>query len=569
MYLAKPANLKCGYLCAKLKFMLRKFCFVSFCLLFLSGIIRSQVIGNSLQRPKLVVGIVVDQMRWDYLYRYYNRYSEGGFRRLINQGFSCENTTINYLPSYTAVGHSTIFTGSVPSIDGISSNNWIEQLTGVGVYCTDDSTVRSVGAEGSNGGRMSPRNLLVTTITDELRMATNYRSRVVGVSLKDRAAILPAGHAANAAFWLDDASGNFISSTYYMNELPEAVRQFNKEKNIEKYIQSDWNTLYPINTYTQSDSDNQTYEGKMPTESAPVFPHKLKSAYASSRGSFRETPFGNSLTLEFAKTVLESYQLGRGPATDFLTINCASTDYVGHQFGPNSIEIEDTYLRLDLDLSSFFSMLDKKIGKDQYVVFLTADHGAANAVGYLQNHHLPADYFMSAQILDNLEQLYGRTYGVTGLIRSGENYQINFDLKKIAASDINLDSIKALTVSYLQKQPGVQYAVDLQKVQQASIPEPIKTMIINGYNYKRSGQVQVVFQAGWLESSESQGTTHGAWNPYDTHIPLLFMGWNIRPGSSAAVVHMTDIAPTLSALLHIQMPSGCIGTPILDLLKKP
>ncbi len=242
---------------------------------------------------------------------------------------------------------------------------------------------------------------------------------------------------------------------------------------------------------------------------------------------------------------------------------------MGHLFGPNSIEIEDTYLRLDLDLASFFSMLDNKIGKDQYVVFLTADHGAANAVGYLQKHNLPTDYFISTDLLKNLELLYAQTYGEWGLIRSGENYQINFDLKKLASFHINLDSIKALTVDFLLKQPGVQYAVDLQKVQQASIPEPIKTMIVNGYNYKRSGQVQVVFQAGWLESSESQGTTHGTWNPYDTHIPLLFMGWNIRPGSSAAVVHMTDISPTLSALLHIQMPSGCIGTPIPDVLKKP
>ncbi len=246
----------------------------------------SQSSSSTLSRPKLVVGIVVDQMRWDYLYRYYNRYGEGGFKRLLNQGFSCENTLINYLPSYTAVGHTCIFTGSVPSITGIAGNNWTDQLSGASVYCTDDSTVQSVGVT-SPEGKMSPRNLLVSTVTDELRMATNFQSRVVGVSLKDRASILPAGHTANAAFWLDDASGKFITSTYYMDQLPDWAEKYNRDKNIDWLIHDGWNTLYPMNTYMQSDSDNQSYEGKLSGEPAPVFPHNIKGAYAKNRGSFR------------------------------------------------------------------------------------------------------------------------------------------------------------------------------------------------------------------------------------------------------------------------------------------
>jgi predicted AlkP superfamily pyrophosphatase or phosphodiesterase len=523
---------------------------------------------TNLIRPKLVVGIVVDQMRWDYLYRYYDRYSEGGFKRLLTEGFSCENTYINYLPSYTAVGHTCIYTGSVPSISGIAGNDWVEQLTGVRVYCTDDSTVKSVGVSASPDGKMSPRNLLVSTITDELRMATNYQSRVVGISLKDRAAILPAGHMANAAFWMDDSTGNFISSTYYMSKLPEAVVNFNREKNIEQFVRNDWNTLYPINTYTESDSDYKSYEGRLPGESAPVFPHNIKSAYAKNHSSFRTTPFGNSLTLDFAKRILTAYQMGAGPATDFLTINCASTDYVGHLFGPNSIEVEDTYLRLDLDLASFFSELDAKIGKGQYIVFLTADHGAANAVGYSQENRIPADFFVSANILTNLDQLIQQKLGYFKVIRSAGNYQINFDLQKIAAYNADFDVIKKLVVDYLRKQPGVSYAVDMDKLQDAAIPEPIKSMIINGYNFKRSGQVQVVFQPGWLDSWARTGTTHGAWNPYDTHIPLIFMGWDIHPGATASEVHMTDIAPTLATLLHIQAPNGNIGKPISDLLSR-
>ncbi|MBS1917145.1 MAG: alkaline phosphatase family protein [Bacteroidetes bacterium] len=523
-------------------------------------------VSTSLSRPKLVVGIVVDQMRWDYLYRYYSRYGNGGFKRLLNDGFSCENTMIIHLPSYTAVGHSCIFTGSVPSINGITGNDWVEQLSGKQMYCTDDSTVQSVGNE-SEDGKMSPRNLLVSTVTDELRIATNYQSKVVGVSLKDRAAILPAGHTANAAFWFDDASGHFITSTYYMQQLPSWVNNFNNANHVAQLIKNGWNTLYPIATYTQSDPDDVPYEGKFKGETSPTFPHDIPKIYEKSKGVLRQTPFGNTLTLDFAKAAVENYNLGNGAATDFLTINCASTDYVGHFFGPNSIEIEDTYLRLDKDLEKFFQFLDAKVGKGQYTVFLTADHGAAHAIGYMQKHNLPADFFTAKNVIDTLNKILENKFGVQKLVHSGTNFQINFDMKKVYGDHLDFDAIKKTTVEYLQQQPEVQYAVDMAKIGEAAIPEPIKEMIINGYNFKRSGAVEVVLNPGWFESYAKNGTTHGSWNPYDTHIPLVFMGWGIQHGKTNAVVHMTDIAPTVSALLHIQMPNGCIGKPIEQVLK--
>ena len=520
--------------------------------------------GQPISRPKLVVGIVVDQMRWDYLYRYYDRYGSDGFKRLLGEGFSCENTMINYLPSFTAVGHTCIFTGSVPALDGITGNEWIEQLSGREVYCTDDSTVRTVGAD-NNAGKMSPRNLLVSTITDELRVASNYQSKVVGVSLKDRAAILPAGHAANAAFWFDDASGNFISSTYYMQQLPAWADAYNNSKPVDQLIKDGWSTLYPIDTYKNSDSDDQPYEGKYKGETTSTFPHAINEIYKQNRGSLRPTPFGNTLTLDFARQAVEGYQLGAGTATDFLTINCASTDYVGHMFGPNSIEIEDTYLRLDRDLASFFQFLDAKVGKGQYTVFLTADHGAAHAIGYMQKHDLPADFWNSKPLVDTLNKLLAAKFGVDKLIRSGMNYQLNFDLGKIDAGNLDYAAIKHLAIDYLQRQPGIAYAVDVAEIGKAPVPEPLKTMITNGYRFKRSGGVQIVLDAGWFEGYGKTGTTHGTWNPYDTHIPLVFMGWGIRHGSSNAPVNMTDIAPTVAALLHIQMPNGCIGRPIGDI----
>jgi hypothetical protein len=528
----------------------------------------SQSVNTALlQRPKLVVGIVVDQMRWDFLYRYYNVYGNDGFKRLINDGFSCENTMINHLPSFTAVGHSTIFTGSVPAIDGIAGNDWIDQLTGKGVYCTDDSTEQSVGAVNAQDGSMSPRNLLVSTITDELRLATNFQSKVVGISLKDRAAILPAGHTGNAAFWLDDASGHFITSTYYMKQLPDWATKFNNEDHITQLIDKGWNTLYPINTYKESDEDLEPYEGAFPGETKPAFPHDIKTIYSKSRGSFRQTPFGNTLTLQFAKQAIDGYQLGKGVATDFLTINIASTDYVGHQFGPNSIEIEDTYLRLDKDLADFFQTLDAKVGKGQWLVFLTADHGAAHSIGFMKEHELPADFWFSAHVTDTLNRVLAEKFHTPGLVRSLANYQVNFDLNKVAASNLDFAAVKNFTVDFLQKLPGISFAADMAFIGRYPIPKRLQEMMINGYNYRRSGQVQIVLDPGWFDAYSTKGTTHGTWNPYDTHIPLLWYGWNIKPGKSNREMNMMDISPTLAALLHIQMPNGCIGHVIEEVVK--
>ncbi|MGN6532059.1 MAG: alkaline phosphatase PafA [Ginsengibacter sp.] len=522
---------------------------------------------NKDQKPKLVVGIVVDQMRWDYLYRYYDRYGEGGFKRLLNDGFSCENTFINYLPSYTAVGHTVIFTGSVPAIDGIVGNDWIDQLTGKNWYCTEDTSAQTVGAPGK-AGQMSPNNLLVSTITDELRLATNFRSRVVGISLKDRAAILPAGHTANGAFWFDDASGRFITSTYYMKDLPDWAKKFNANDEPEKLLASGWNTLYPINTYKQSSADNVSWEGKFKGENAPVFPHGMKNIYKDDRGSIRTTPFGNTLTLDFAKAAVNGYNLGNGESTDFLAINCASTDYVGHKYGPNSVEIEDTYLRLDKDFAAFFKFLDEKVGKGNYLLFLTADHGAAHAIGFMQEHHIPADFLVSKKINNPLNEFLTKKFGVEKLLSSSINYHFGFDLKKINENNLDYEAVKKAAVSFLQKQPGIQFAVDIDHIGDAPIPEPIKTMIINGYNTKRCGPVMIIVDPGWFGGSEGgTGTTHGNWNPYDTHIPLVFMGWDVKHGTTNRYIRMSDISPTIAALLHIQMPNGSVGEVIGEIVK--
>lgn len=523
--------------------------------------------SNQVDRPKLVVGLVVDQMRWDYLYRYYEKYGNDGFKRLLNQGYSLNNVHINYIPTYTAIGHTTIYTGSVPAIHGIAGNDWFDKETGKNVYCTSDDTVTPVGTTSTKVGNHSPRNLWSTTISDELLLATNFQAKVVGVSLKDRASILPAGHNPTGAYWFDDTTGNFVTSSYYRTELPKWVNDFNSQKMGEELVKNGWNTLLPIAQYTESSPDNSPWEGLQGKSKTPTFPYKnLAAEYKESKGDIRSTPFGNTLTLAIAKASIKGEQLGADAVTDFLAVNLASTDYAGHKFGPNSIEVQDVYLRLDRDLAEFFNYLDQTVGKDQYTVFLSADHGGAHAKGFMDEHKMPTGFYGE----DNKEfnVMLKNQFKVDKLITKITNNQVYLDETLMTDNKLNADDVKQYLIDILNKDKSVLFAVDMKKAASASIPEPIRNRIVNGYNWQRSGDIQVIYHDNWLPTYSKLGTTHGSWNSYDSHIPLIFMGWGIKPGESNKEYSMTDIAPTLSALLHIQFPSGNIGNPIVEAIGK-
>ncbi len=523
---------------------------------------------NTLERPKLVVGLVVDQMRWDYLYRFYDKYEEGGFKRLLNEGYSLNNVHIDYLPTYTAIGHTTIYTGSVPAIHGISGNNWYDKATGKDVYCTGDDTVKPVGTSNVQNGSHSPRNMWSTTIGDELRLATNFQAKVVGVSLKDRASILPAGHNPTGAYWYDDSTGNFVTSTYYRNELPAWVDNFNKAKVGDQLVKNGWNTLLPVAQYTESSPDNSPWEGLLGSAKTPTFPYKnLAADYQKKKGVIRTTPFGNTLTLKLAEAAVQGEQLGADAITDLLAVNLASTDYVGHEFGPNAIEVQDVYLRLDRDLAEFFNYLDSKVGKDQYTVFLSADHGGAHSQGFLAEHKMPTGFYGEGSIKQFNGWLKDK-FGADQLVSKVTNNQIYMDEKAHTGSKLNMEETKQYLIDMLNKDQSVLFAVDMKKAGAASIPEPIRARIVNGYNWQRSGDIQLVYHDSWLPSYSKTGTTHGSWNSYDSHIPLIFMGWGVKPGESHQAYHMTDIAPTLAALLRVQFPSGTIGNPISEAIAK-
>lgn len=522
--------------------------------------------SNTLARPKLVVGIMVDQMRWDFLYRYFDRYQEGGFKRMLKDGFAAENTNIDYSTTVTGIGHSSVYTGSVPALHGISGNDFIIQATGKSMYCTEDTTVQTVGST-SRAGLMSPRNLLTTTITDELKLATNFRSKVIGIALKDRGGILPAGHSANAAYWFDDATGGWITSTYYMKELPAWVKKLNDQKLPEKYLKQDWNTLYPINTYIQSSADDNRYEGKFSGASATTFPVKTSEMVKRGAGIIRSTPYGNTFTLDMAKAAIENENLGNNDVTDFLAVSFSSPDYIGHQMGPNSIEIEDTYLRLDRDIANLLSFLDQKLGKGNYTTFLTADHGVAHNPNFLVDNKIPAGFWPASKVFTDLNLALEKEFKTKNLVLSLSNYQVSFNNQLLASEKIKETELRSFTVNFLEKLPDVAYAIDIDQVQTAAIPAVLKERIINGYNRERSGVIQIILKPGYFSGYSLTGTTHGSWNPYDAHIPLVFMGWGIKPGKTYSATGMTDISATIAALLKIQMPNGCIGHPIGAALK--
>lgn len=519
-------------------------------------------------RPKLVVGIVVDQMRWDYLYRFHDLYkANAGFGRLLGEGFTCNNTFVPYLPTVTACGHTCVYTGSVPAIHGITGNNWWDNQLQRSVYCTEDMTVAAVGSNAGNAGKMSPANVFTTTITDELRLATNFRSKTFGISMKDRGAIIPAGHAANAAYWYDSKSGNFISSTYYMKELPGWMQRFNGRKLVDSFYAKNWNLLLNPSVYEQyCDTDENSYESTPFGNDAKSFPYNLQKFSGKDYGKISSTPHANDLLLELAKSTVEGEQLGRRNVTDFLAVSFSATDYVGHAFGPNSWEILDVYVRLDETLGRLFSYLDKAVGKDQYTVFLTADHAGAHIPAFLQKNRIPSDSWSDGEIKKDLTAFSRQQYKDVNLISSVEEYDIYLDHRLVDSLQLNADVVKQQLTRYLLQKEQVLQVVDKQQAGTAPVPARIREMVINGYNPRRSGDLQILAKAGIMDGGKT-GMSHGVWSPYDAHIPLVWYGWGIKKGSTSRETYMTDIAVTLAALLHIQMPSGAIGKSIEEVMK--
>ena len=517
--------------------------------------------------PKLVVGIVVDQMRYDYLTRFWNHYEEGGFKRLVNEGFNCKNNHFNYAPTSTGPGHTSVYTGAAPATHGIIGNNWYDKVADKSVYCASDDSYSSVGTT-SDAGKMSPHRMTSTTITDELRLYTQMRGKTIAIALKDRGAVLPGGHTANAAYWFHgEDEGKWITSTYYMNTLPKWVNDFNDSDAAEKYKKV-WNTIKPIHTYIESGSDDNKYEGLFKTETTPTFPHSTPNLLDKKKDFdiIKATPYGNSITTDFAIEALNKELLGIDSTTDFLAISYSSTDYVGHKYGVNSKEIQDTYIRLDRDLKRLLEELDKKVGKNEYTVFLTADHGAVDVPAYLMDQKIPANYFSYDNMKKEFEEFLSYKFGTTDVIKNFSNYQFFLDHKVIQNLDIDVALAQEIIAKELLNYNGIDRVYTGRQMWQNNYTDGIPYILQNGYHQKRSGDVLIVLKPGVISYGKT-GSTHGSPQIYDTHVPLLFFGKGIQKGSTAVRTEIPDIAPTISSLLGISFPNGATGTPIVEVLE--
>ena len=527
---------------------------------------------QSADKPKLVVGVVVDQLRQEYLYRFHEKYGTGGFKRLISDGFILKNAHYNYVPTVTGPGHASVYTGTTPAIHGIIGNEYYDKSTRKYVNCVEDSLYSAVGNEAVNG-MLSPSRMTSSTITDELKLFTQKKAKVIGVSIKDRGAILPAGHMADGAYWYDSKTGKFISSTYYMTKLPAWVVTFNAQNLADKYLSQVWQPAVPLNQYTESGPDATPYERVFSGMTKPAFPYDLKQIRAKNGnfGLLPSTPFGNDYVTRMAEAAVAGEQMGKDDITDFLCISYSSTDAIGHGYGPNSVEVEDTYIRLDKNIEDLLKKLDQEVGQGRYIVFLTSDHGVADVPQYLKDNKVPSGYFSDAALRSNLNEHLSSYYPGKSFIENISNQQIFLNQQAFGvdprASGMDVYLVTELIGKYLMALDGISNYYTESILRQGNFSESgIKGMVIRGYHPKRSGDIVYILEPGWTESESKIGTTHGSPYTYDTHVPILFYGSGIKKGSSSQRHSITDIAPTLSMLLNIKLPNGATGEPISELL---
>jgi predicted AlkP superfamily pyrophosphatase or phosphodiesterase len=532
------------------------------------------VAQTSNERPKLVVGIVVDQMRQEYLYRFYDKYGESGLKRLMNDGFMLRNAHYNYAPTVTGPGHASVYTGTTPAIHGIIGNEFYDKISKKGVNCVEDSSYTAVGNDAANG-KLSPSRMIASTVTDELKLFFQKRSKVIGVSIKDRGAILPAGHMADAAYWYDSKSGRFITSTFYMNQFPDWVVKFNAQNLPEKYLSQEWKTLLPIEQYVESGPDNSPYERPSPAKEQPTFPYNLPKLRSKNdgHGMLSSTPFSNDYLTQMALAALTGEQMGKDNITDFLCISFSATDAIGHAKGPNAVEVQDVYLRLDKNIEELLKKLDTEVGQGKYTLFLTADHAVADVPQYLKDNKMPAGYLDDEQLKTKLDEFLATYFPGRKFIENISNQQIFLDQgafsKDPRSSGMDVYLVTELIGKYLMTVPGVANYYTEATLRQSDFGEAgIKGKVVRGYHPKRSGDIVYILEPGWTESGSTQGTTHGSPYTYDTHVPALFYGFGIRKGSSVKPHTITDIAPTISALLQIKFPSGATGEPVSEIFEK-
>lgn len=525
--------------------------------------------AQTTKAPKIVVGVVIDQMCYDYLYRFQHLYTTGGFNRLLTKGTNCRNTQYNYVPTYTAPGHASIYTGTTPSNHGIIANDWYVREAKKSVTSVSDERYKTVGS--STGGQAAPMNLLTYTITDQLKLASP-KSKVISLSIKDRSAILPGGHLSDGSYWYDYTSGDFVTSSFYKEKLPDWVARFNAKFDPTKDLRP-WRLLLPESTYQLE--DQSPYEVVLTGKTSATFPYDFPSmiaAGASANTLFTISPQANEVLTDFALSALEQEELGQDQFTDFLCISYSTPDIAGHAFGPYSRELEDMYARLDRELQRLFASLETRYGKEGFILFLTADHAVVPVPEMLVKMKMPGGYFFMHERLQVLRDDFIMRYNAD-LLEYETNQNIYLDLHKIDSLKLNIDEVAAYAASELRKWPEVKTVLTREQLRAGSAATDYwGELLRNGYDPQRSGEVIFLLQPGYLskdhdEPKAHQGTSHGSAFNYDTHVPLLWYGKGIPPGLAIyEPIQITAISATLVHLLNLQRPGSMTGSPIIPLL---
>jgi len=522
-------------------------------------------------KPKLVIGIVVEELNYNQLEKFHDKLCENGIKKLINEGTYFKNASYEYLLTQSAPGHATIATGAEPSFHGITSDNWYTPLKNELINCTKDVSVNSVGGS-FESGLHSPVNLLVSTFSDELAIATNKKAKVFGVGLKESSAIFSAGHTANAAYWFDNTTGTWMSSSYYISALPDWVNDFNAMKFSDTYLNSTWNLLRPAKDYADCLPDSNSFE--IGFNNINYFPYDLKKLRSgntfSSKNDYsllRETPFGNSLTTNFAIRLIQKERLGKDDVTDYLSICYSATDYIGHRFGPSSVEMGDAILRLDDDIKNLLTFINDSIGKKNVLIYFTAAHGISEIPAVLEKNRIPSGYFQQNQALQLLRSYLNAIYGEGEWVKGYSERQIFLNRTLIEDARLSLDDVQKKVARFLVQFTGVEAAYPYSAFEANDFGNGNLKRIINNFSPQRSGDVIVILNPGWVEKVSDFVTNHNSPYEYDSHVPLIWYGWTVNRSTVTRQVNITDIAATLSTLCKIPYPNACTGEPMFELFR--
>ena len=537
--------------------------------------------------PKLILQVTVDQLRADLPTRYYDRLGDGGFRYLWESGVVYRNAHHAHANTETIVGHTTLATGAHPSAHGMVGNLWFDRETGYTTYNIEDADYRLLTADASvdadteidptqraarSEGR-SPAAIMVTTFSDELRSGSGGRAKAIGVSVKDRGAVSMAGHA-GTAYWFSKASGEFVTSNYYLDSYPDWVTAFNNEEPAQRFANSKWELLHSQDTYIFGDSDDRPWETDV-GGFGRTGPHDFgdgSSPYFTTWLTLSSA--GDELVLDFAKQALVGEALGQGNTTDYLSVSFSSTDYVGHVFGPSSLEAEDNILRLDRTLAELFAFVDEKVGLEHTLIVLSADHGGPDTPGYLATLGIPAGYvdpdtWDKAEAIERIKS----QFDIDGeLIEAYDHPYLYFSANVKSDKSIDQQELEDAVVAELAKFQGVSLAVSSSALQRGNLPDTqVMRAVMHNFNAKRSGEIFIVFEPNWFINDFdglTVASTHGSpWN-YDTHVPIVFAGHNLTPKKVNRPVQTIDVAVTLAAYIGVKPPSGASGKPLVEVLER-